>query len=93
MNGTLKPHRGTLILVLGILSLVCCGIFTAIPAWIMGNSDLQAMARGEMDPSGEGMTKAGKIMGIIGVAFFCLWLVFVLFFGGLGALSAMHHAR
>ncbi|HJW08638.1 MAG TPA: DUF4190 domain-containing protein [Holophagaceae bacterium] len=89
MNGTLKPHRGTMILVLGILSLVCCGIFTAIPAWIMGNGDLKEMAEGRMDPSGEGMTKAGKICGMIGVILFCIWLVFILFFGGLGALSAM----
>ncbi len=63
----MRPHRGTTILVLGILSLVCCGFITGIPAWIMGSSDLKAMAAGEMDPSGEGQTKAGKICGIIGV--------------------------
>jgi len=60
-----QPHRGTLILVLGILSLVMCGIFTGIPAWVMGNSDLAAMRRGEMDPSGEGTTQAGRICGMI----------------------------
>ena len=86
----MKPHRGTLILVLGILGLICCGIFTAIPAWIMGANDLKAMAQGEMDPSGEGLTKAGKIMGMIGVILGVIWIVFMLFFGGLGFLSAMH---
>ena len=39
----LKPHRGTLILILGILGIFCCGIFTAIPAIIMGSGDLKAM--------------------------------------------------
>jgi uncharacterized membrane protein YidH (DUF202 family) len=34
----------------------------------MGNSDLQAMEAGQMDRSGEGLTKAGKIIGIISVA-------------------------
>ena len=62
----LKPHRGTLILILGILGIVCCGIFTAIPAWIMGSSDLKEMDAGTMDPAGRGNTNAGKICGMIG---------------------------
>jgi hypothetical protein len=62
----MRPHRGAMILVFGILGLVCCAIFGII-AWVMGNSDLQAMAAGQMDPSGEGLTKAGKICGIITV--------------------------
>ncbi|MEE8154181.1 MAG: DUF4190 domain-containing protein [Phycisphaerales bacterium] len=62
----LQPHRGVMILVFGILGIVICGIF-GIVAWVMGNSDLRAMREGRMDPTGEGLTKAGKICGIIGV--------------------------
>jgi len=62
----MAPHRGVLILVFGILSWVVCLIF-GIVAWIMGNSDLRAMQEGRMDPSGEGLTKAGKIVGMISV--------------------------
>ena len=62
--GGLEPHRGTLILVLGILSLVLCA-FTAIPAWIMGKGDLEKIQAGQMDPEGQGMTKAGMICGMI----------------------------
>ncbi len=62
----MKPHRGTLILVLGILSIPCCGLFTGIPAFIMGSSDLKEMDAGQMDPAGRGNTNAGKICGIIG---------------------------
>jgi hypothetical protein len=62
----MKPHRGVLILVLGVLGLVGCGIFTAIPAWVMGSGDLKAMAAGTMDPSGQSMTNAGRICGMIG---------------------------
>jgi hypothetical protein len=58
------PHRGGLILTLGILSLVICGPL-GIFAWIMGNNDLAAMRIGEMDPRGEGSTQAGRICGII----------------------------
>jgi hypothetical protein len=60
----LAPHRGTAVLILGILGIVVCGPL-GIVAWVMGNSDLAAMRRGEMDPSGESMTRAGQILGII----------------------------
>lgn len=59
------PHRGVLILVLGILSLVVCAV-TGPFAWILGNKDLAEMRAGRMDREGEGMTRAGQICGIIG---------------------------
>jgi predicted Zn finger-like uncharacterized protein len=59
-----QPHRGTTILVLGILSLVLCAPL-GIAAWVMGNNDLDAMRRGAMDRSGEGTTQAGRICGMI----------------------------
>jgi len=63
----MRPHRGVLILVFGILGLVCCVIFGII-AWVMGNGDLREMDAGRMDPSGRGLTQAGKICGIVNVA-------------------------
>ncbi len=62
----MHPHRGVLILVFSILSWVVCLIF-GIVAWVLANSDLQAMEEGRMDPTGEGMTKAGKIVAMISV--------------------------
>ena len=90
-GGMMRPHRGTMILVFGILGLVVCFIF-GIVAWVMGNSDLAAMQRGEMDPSGEGMVKAGKICGMI-AALLNLISVGLVFFlvilgGALGAAGA-----
>ncbi|MBN2182674.1 MAG: hypothetical protein JW715_12250, partial [Sedimentisphaerales bacterium] len=49
----MKPHRGTLILILGILGLVCC-VICGIIAWVMGNTDLREIDAGRMDPSGRG---------------------------------------
>ena len=63
---TVKPHRGTLILVLGILSIIICAPL-GIAAWIMGNADLKAIDAGSMDPEGRQLTQVGKILGIIGV--------------------------
>lgn len=62
----MRPHRGVMILVFGILGLVCC-VILGIVAWVMGNDDLKEMDAGRMDPSGRGLTQAGKICGIISV--------------------------
>jgi hypothetical protein len=64
------PHRGTLILVFGIIGLVMCQPL-GIAAWIMGNGDLRAMREGRMDPSGEPLTTAGKVCGIIATVMLC----------------------
>ncbi len=64
--GMMQPHRGVLILVFGILGLVMCVIF-GIVAWVMGSGDLKQMDAGAMDPSGRGLTQAGKICGMIAV--------------------------
>ena len=59
-----RPHRGAMILTFGILSWFLCFIFGVV-AWVMGKNDLDAMASGQMDPSGDGLTRAGKIIGMI----------------------------
>jgi len=86
-----KPHRGTLILTLGILGVVlsCC----PLAGWILGGialsmsgTDLQLMARGQMDPTGKGPTQAGKILGIIAVILATITFVvnIILGFGRVG---------
>jgi hypothetical protein len=84
----MSPHRGTLILVLGILSLVLCGIFTGIPAWIMGSGDLKQMDAGTMDPSGRSLTNAGRICGMINCILTALGIVAVIALLALGILGA-----
>ncbi len=69
-----RPHRGVLILVLGILGLVCC-VFFGILAWALATSDLREMREGRMDPAGYGLTRAGQICGIISVV---LWIAYIL---------------
>jgi uncharacterized membrane protein len=89
----MKPHRGTLVLVLGILGLVICAPL-AIAAWIMGAGDLKEMDAGTMDPSGRGITQAGKICGIIGTILLIIGLVIfgIAFAFGFAAALAQHHA-
>ena len=94
----LTPHRGTVILVLGIVGLAigllgsfCCCIFgiagciCGIIAWVMANKDLKEMAAGTMDPTGRGMIQAGKICGIISVILaIVVFIISLLFLGFVG---------
>ena len=60
----MRPHRGSTVLVYGILGLVLCQIL-GIAAWRMGTDDLRAMEFGQMDPSGRDLTNAGRICGMV----------------------------
>ncbi len=72
----LAPHRGTLILVLGVVGLVACPP-VGIAAWIMGKNDLAAIRAGRMDPAGKDQTQIGYILGIVAAIIFALQLVFL----------------
>jgi hypothetical protein len=67
--------RAVLILVLGIVSLVCCGLFTGIPAWIMGSSAIKEIDASGGAIGGRGMVKAGYICGIIGTVLSVLFFL------------------
>jgi hypothetical protein len=74
-----EPDRGSLVLALGVLSLVCalplCTPITALigialggVGWWMGHHDIPRMRRGLMDPRGYRKAQAGRACSIIGVA-------------------------
>lgn len=84
------PHRGSLILslgnvsiVLGGLSLCTFGLVAALSVPIgiltllMANHDLQRMREGSMDPRGKARTQSGRIGAIIGII---LGLIFSAFY-------------
>src|SRR5262249_10177151 len=86
----MTPHRGAAVLTFGILSIaipICAPVLGPV-AWIMGYNDLQAIRAGYMDRSGEGITQAGMIIGMV-MTILC---ALVLGFFCLGAmLGAMRH--
>lgn len=89
-----QADRSTLILVLGILSIVLCQLCGPF-AWIMGKNDLRKMDQGTMDPANQGITKGGMICGIIGtvllaisVVLTILWILFVVVLVGAAAAGA-----
>jgi hypothetical protein len=82
-NGSSGSSNATLILILGILSIVICAPL-GIAAWIMGNNALAEIDRGEGDLSQRGTISAGRICGMIGVAIWVIGcLVWIVALGGL----------
>jgi hypothetical protein len=74
----LAPHRGTMILVLGVVALLGgLGLVLGPIAWIMGNADLQEIRAGRMDPEGESTTNLGRIFGMVATILTALSLVCV----------------
>lgn len=69
--------QGTLILVLGILSLVVCQILGPV-AWIMGNTALREIDASPGSYKNRGNVQAGRICGIISTALLALSVVAVI---------------
>jgi hypothetical protein len=77
-SGFVHPHRGGLILVLALVGIIMgCPIFSLM-AWVMGSSDLREIRAGRMDRSGEGLTQAGQLLGMIPSLLFILLAVGVM---------------
>jgi uncharacterized membrane protein YjgN (DUF898 family) len=86
-NGS-GSYNATLILVLGILSIVCLPILGPV-AWIMGNNALKELDQGFGNPSSRGLVVAGRILGIIGTVLLILSCIYVIFmFAFFGTIAA-----
>jgi hypothetical protein len=78
---------GTTILVLGILSLVLCGLLGPF-AWSMGNKALAEIDRNPGGYTNRGSVAAGRICGMIATIIMIVVVVFyVLFFVALASSS------
>ncbi len=82
-QGTATSNSGLAVasLVLGILSMLCAGILTAVPAVITGH-----MARGEIRRSGgrtggDGMALTGLILGYVTIGLTVVALILLFGFG------------
>lgn len=83
-----SSSRGTISLVLGILGLLCCALLGPV-AWYLGSQELKAIAAGESPATGEGVAKAGMILGIIGSVLLILGLIWVFVFGGMAVVGGL----
>jgi hypothetical protein len=84
VDAYIVPHRGALILILGIMGIITTCPIPSLMAWVMGTHDFEEMQVGRMDAGGLGLTQAGRILGmvfsilyIVGVVCAMLFLVLV----------------
>ena len=85
-GGPVDHPKGMTILILGILSLVCCSPL-GIAAWLMGNTALKEIDAQPGRYGNRQIVQIGRILGIIAMVFLVLSVIWVLFMGGLGILS------
>lgn len=69
-----ESSQATTVLVLGILSLVVCGVLGPV-AWSMGNTELKAIDAGRRPPENRGTANAGRILGIIATVLLIIGVV------------------
>lgn len=87
--GPVDHPKGTMILVLGILSLICCSPL-GIAAWLMGNTALKEIDAQPGRYGNRQLVQIGRILGIVAVVLMIisaivgvLWLVGAVTFAGL----------
>jgi hypothetical protein len=80
------PGNAVTALVLGILGLVMCGPFAAVPAIIVGRNATREIDASQGRLDGRGMAQAGFVLGIVGTVVSALALLFVIVVFVLGAL-------
>jgi hypothetical protein len=85
-GGAVDHPKGVTILVLGILSVVCCSPL-GIAALVMGNTALREIDAQPGRYSNRQLVQIGRILGIVGIVFLALSLLWLVVFGGLAALT------
>lgn len=75
-------------LVLGILSYIMCGLFAAIPAWIIGRKEINEINAGRSPEAGKTLATIGMWLGIINVILSVLTIIALIFLFTLGILSS-----
>lgn len=86
MGGPVDHPKGMTILILGILSLVCCSPL-GIAAFVMGNTALKEIDAQPGRYGNRQIVQIGRVLGIIGMVFLVISVIWFLFLGGMAALS------
>jgi hypothetical protein len=87
MGSPPNSSKAVTALVLGILGLVVCGPL-GIAAIVVGNQATREIATSGGREGGEGLAKAGVVLGWIAVALMALGLLLVVFIVAAGAMSS-----
>ncbi len=78
MYGGGEHPQGTIVLILGILGIVVCGLCAPF-AWVMGRKALREVDANPSAYTNRGQLQAGMICGIIGTVLWVLAIIFYVF--------------
>jgi len=81
---TQASGRATMTLILGVLSITCTGLFTGIPAIILGFMELRAIKSGHAPAEGAGNAKVGIALGFVGTLLMALAIIAIIIIIALG---------
>jgi hypothetical protein len=77
-NGFQQPKPGAsgraiTAMILSIVGVFLCGLFTSIPGMILGKMEMNAIREGRASAAGEGFAKTGFYVGLVGtgLSFLC----------------------
>ena len=74
-------------LILGIASWVLCGLFAAVPAWIVGKIEIKKIQSGMSSKAGMTMANVGMYLGIIQTIVVLLIIIPLILFFNLAFVS------
>jgi len=92
-QATSSSTSSIMALILGILSLTCCGFFAGIPAFFVGRAEIKNIDEGRSPETNRSMAKIGMILGLVGAAFSCLGTLAYLAIIALGITGGMMHDK
>jgi hypothetical protein len=88
-----NSSKATTSLVLGICSLVACGLFLGIPAMVVGRRAKREIAESRGRLGGEGLATAGFVTGLIGTIWSVLGVVVLVLVVAVGGVVGDHIAK
>ena len=71
-------------LILGLLSLTCCGFLGGIPALILGRSELGLISENKIHPCNRVLANIGWITGLIGTILSAIWTLLYIIMVAIG---------
>ena len=86
MGGPVDHPKGMTVLILGILGIVCCSPL-GIVAFVMGNNALKEIDAQPGRYGNRQIVQIGRILGIVAMVLLVLSILWIVFFGGLAAVS------
>lgn len=86
--GPVDHPKGTMILVLGILSLICSCSPLGIAAWLMGNTALKEIDAQPGRYGNRQLVQIGRILGIVAVVLMVIGIIWLFLLGGFAVITS-----